>query len=476
MAPTTPITTYDVNEFRTRLNNLLAPLSSGIQTTGYKTTTPAVSKSYTPVPTPLMTPAPTQTKNFTPAPAPTKSPAPVQTPTAKTTTTSTPSSSYSGGSIVDYLRSVGQDSSYSSRATLAQQYGISNYTGTASQNTQLLNALRAGGGSKPTSTPTSTPNAPTLTPEQQAQADRDRIADEAGRAGLSVTEYQNLMNTPSKKEREDIAKELGITELEASVFRKPKKSTEDLYKDMYATAGLADVKSKIDALNKEIDRDREQLREAIGGIDENPFLVETSRVGRGKRVLDQAEQKINNKLSQVQRYQDAYNMGVDEINKSIIRIQADFTQNQEIDTAKLNYLLKKMEVQVSDLGNSKMTGSLSSYLKGRTSGKTPDVIGNSETGFYKYDATTGRFIQVIGESDKSKLEKEKLRVQIQNEKNGGGESGFKPTNEQKALVGRFVNSQTGKSAGATPEDYTKALSDPNFFWYLLQLANENGIY
>ncbi len=45
-------------------------------------------------------------------------------------------------SIVDYLNSAGQDSSYKARKRLAQQQGISNYTGSAKQNTSLLNNLR----------------------------------------------------------------------------------------------------------------------------------------------------------------------------------------------------------------------------------------------------------------------------------------------------------------------------------------------
>ena len=50
------------------------------------------------------------------------------------------------GSIVDYLKGKGQDSSYSARKKLAGQYGISNYSGTANQNTQLLKALQGQGG------------------------------------------------------------------------------------------------------------------------------------------------------------------------------------------------------------------------------------------------------------------------------------------------------------------------------------------
>lgn len=47
-------------------------------------------------------------------------------------------------SIVDYLKSLGQDSSYNRRKELALQYGINNYSGTAQQNTDLLNKLKSG--------------------------------------------------------------------------------------------------------------------------------------------------------------------------------------------------------------------------------------------------------------------------------------------------------------------------------------------
>lgn len=50
-------------------------------------------------------------------------------------------------SIVDYLKSVGQDSSYQARKKLAQQYNISDYKGTSQQNTNMLNTLK--GGNKP---------------------------------------------------------------------------------------------------------------------------------------------------------------------------------------------------------------------------------------------------------------------------------------------------------------------------------------
>ena len=52
------------------------------------------------------------------------------------------SSSYS--SLVDALKSVNVDSSYSNRAKIAATNGISNYSGSSSQNVQLLNLLKKG--------------------------------------------------------------------------------------------------------------------------------------------------------------------------------------------------------------------------------------------------------------------------------------------------------------------------------------------
>lgn len=52
-------------------------------------------------------------------------------------------SGYMGPSIVDYLGSTGQASDFASRSKLASEKGIQGYTGSAEQNTQLLQALRS---------------------------------------------------------------------------------------------------------------------------------------------------------------------------------------------------------------------------------------------------------------------------------------------------------------------------------------------
>ena len=51
---------------------------------------------------------------------------------------------YKGTSIVDALNQIGVDSSYSYRSKLAQINGITNYRGTAEQNTKMLEMLKNG--------------------------------------------------------------------------------------------------------------------------------------------------------------------------------------------------------------------------------------------------------------------------------------------------------------------------------------------
>ena len=51
---------------------------------------------------------------------------------------------YKGTSIVDGLNQIGVDSSFSNRSKLAQNNGITNYKGTAEQNTKMLEMLKNG--------------------------------------------------------------------------------------------------------------------------------------------------------------------------------------------------------------------------------------------------------------------------------------------------------------------------------------------
>jgi len=96
---------------------------------------------------------------------------------------------------------------------------------------------------------------------------------------------------------------------------------------------------KIQDLNTQIEKAKADYLTATGNVNENPWLSEASRVGRISRLDQQAQQEINNLLSEQSQYQDIYKNGLAEINNVVTLHSNDFQTNQQLNTAKLNYLL-----------------------------------------------------------------------------------------------------------------------------------------
>lgn len=67
---------------------------------------------------------------------------------------------YKGSSIVDYLKSIGEDSSVSNRKKLAKEYGVKKYKTTAEKNSELLNVMRDGKKPSKEKAPTSSNGSP----------------------------------------------------------------------------------------------------------------------------------------------------------------------------------------------------------------------------------------------------------------------------------------------------------------------------
>ena len=102
-----------------------------------------------------------------------------------------PRSTTSGGSVVDYLNRHGRDSSYSARKKLAAQYGIKNYTGTAAQNTQLLEKLQAGSAPKKKINTDSIVDFLNITGQPSSFSARKRLAEKHGIRNYTGTAAQN---------------------------------------------------------------------------------------------------------------------------------------------------------------------------------------------------------------------------------------------------------------------------------------------
>lgn len=107
-------------------------------------------------------------------------------------------------SIVDYLKSTGQDSSYAARKQLAAQNGISGYSGTASQNQNLLKILQ----NKSTQTKTETPTTQTTGVSENVKAGTTEKASGFKKSDNTNNYYSQLQaaekNKPGKYEASDV--------------------------------------------------------------------------------------------------------------------------------------------------------------------------------------------------------------------------------------------------------------------------------
>jgi hypothetical protein len=212
---------------------------------------------------------------------------------------------------------------------------------------------------------------PQATPQPAADPNQS-LAQTAGQANLSFDDYMKVIsaqNGLSEAETKAIRDSLGIDALEGEVFKTPSKNTEQIYAEVYASSGLAEVKSKIAALDAQIAAKKQQITDATGAVNENPFLSEANRVGRVKRLNDQAQADLGNLIDQYNSYQNLYQQGLSEVNSAVTRQSSDFASNRELNAEKLAYLTSKADQLIKERTGDKVSSASSSlpdYLKAKT--------------------------------------------------------------------------------------------------------------
>lgn len=97
-------------------------------------------------------------------------------------------------SIIDYLSSIGQSSDFDSRASLAAQNGISDYTGTAEQNIRLLGLIK-----NPIAQKTSNEEVPAIQDQGRNATPTNNPANGASEASGTATENQPSDNSDNKE-------------------------------------------------------------------------------------------------------------------------------------------------------------------------------------------------------------------------------------------------------------------------------------
>lgn len=185
---------------------------------------------------------------------------------------------YEGVSIVDFLRSTGQSSDYASRSQLAASKGISGYTGSAQQNTLLLNMLRGGG--------TGAPIVPQPATTPQSQPQPGSSMSQVQGTGGGDTELQQLAKTDRNPVQETRYQEL-LRQQQSSVgtpgqipvFNQPSINLPELYQGLYD-------KSEIKGIEEELSSKSRAYTEQVAKIKDNPYLSEATMTGRLSKLQD----------------------------------------------------------------------------------------------------------------------------------------------------------------------------------------------
>lgn len=201
------------------------------------------------------------------------------------------------------------------------------------------------GANMPAPTP-SQPGTPPPTGDQKTDQAMQNLAEQAGKAGMTLDQYLDVVNrsnAPTKEESDAIRNKLGIPDLIDDVFSKPEKSTTELYRELYDLGGLSDVKESVKKLDAEIAQKRADLVTATGELYNNPWISKATRSGRLGNLQRIALADIENSIAQKNQYLSLYDQGISEIEQSIARSQFDTGLDRDLTVEKLNYLLTEAE-------------------------------------------------------------------------------------------------------------------------------------
>lgn len=258
-------------------------------------------------------------------PTPQPTPQPTQTPQAPVVPPQAPTIQVSG-SVVDYLNSQGKASDFNTRAGLAQQYGIQGYTGTAEQNTQLLNYLQG----------------------QQELPPKDVIVDkgmeEGGTEEQPIEEQQDYSNDI----KTFLSQTYGIdTSNLGATFRDPVASIKKIVEEVMASTGMPEIKTQLDAIAKSKTELENQMNDEIASINDNPWLSEGLRQKKVQAVKDKYESKVNSKINEFNLLQDMYDSARQEAQYSATLATNIYQNEREFLQGQLEFITSAAEKAAS---------------------------------------------------------------------------------------------------------------------------------
>lgn len=92
-----------------------------------------------------------------------------------------------------------------------------------------------------------------------------------------------------------------------SMPTRPSINVQSIYESSFNTPEIKAAKDAITAKNAEIDLRKKQLAEAEGGINDNPYYAEATRVGKVSKLRDKAQADFSNLSGEVANLTNSYN-------------------------------------------------------------------------------------------------------------------------------------------------------------------------
>lgn len=244
---------------------------------------------------------------------------------------------YTGNSIVDALNQGGQASDFASRSKLAQQYGIQGYTGTADQNTALLQKYKSGlqtaqqsGSQAPQTQGAGSQMVNDITGGQtqtpQVHPLDTILSQDKGYQQL-LKDYSDYQNSQSQKESltdeyTRLSKDAGLQDLNTQLVNMKNiiDGTQNDIADEITKAGGFATRSQIMALasarNQVLQKNYDQLLQTR----DNAVNNINTMIGLSEQDRSYAQQQLNNQLNfdtQIANYQQKFTQNAQDALKSM---------------------------------------------------------------------------------------------------------------------------------------------------------------
>src|SRR3990167_9665260 len=144
---------------------------------------------------------------------------------------------------------------------------------------------------------------------------------------------------------EEAQREGRIKGLEAEVFAPTAKTWQEVFKQAYADAGLEATKTKIDTIDAQINKARDDLVNEEMRLQEDPWLTSTALTGRTRTLYEMAERRISNLIAQRAQIEGTYTEGVRQAKEIATKTLEQEAMGRQLNFKELKYLryLQKTE-------------------------------------------------------------------------------------------------------------------------------------